>query len=263
MNISSKLFSKHIISLPLILLLSSCGGDYTWGWHVVDPTKLAGQNNIQFLIGGLLGTIEMSIVAILLSMTAGLLVSLPGISNNKYLRAINLFYVAVFRSIPVLVMILWTYYGLPVVLGIDLGLFAAGVLALAICDSPFQAEIFRAGIQSIDVGQHEAAESMGLTYFQKMRLIILPQAIRKIIPPLGNQFVYMLKMSSLASVIGYSELTRRATELVVNEYRPLEIYTFLILEYLALILVVTYFVRKLENYLKRNERIQNPKAARV
>ncbi len=261
MNIS-KLVSKYIIPLSLILLLSSCGGDYTWGWHVVDPTKLAGQNNIQFLIGGLLGTIEMSLVAILLSMTVGLLVSLPGISNNKYLRAINLFYVAVFRSIPVLVMILWTYYGLPVVLGIDLGLFAAGVLALAICDSPFQAEIFRAGIQSIDNGQHEAAESMGLTYFQKMRLIILPQAIRKIIPPLGNQFVYMLKMSSLASVIGYSELTRRATELVVNEYRPLEIYTFLILEYLVLILIVTYFVRKLENYLKRNERIQNPKAAK-
>ncbi|WP_254055098.1 amino acid ABC transporter permease [Kiloniella sp. EL199] len=259
---TSKIFSKQIIPLPLILLLSGCSGDYTWGWYVVDPTKLAGQNNIQFLIGGLSDTIQMSVVAIFISMTTGLLVCLPGISSNKYLRAINMAYVAVFRSIPVLVMILWTYYGLPVALGIDLGLFAAGVIALAICDSPFQAEIFRAGIQSIDIGQHEAAESMGLTYFQKMRLIILPQAIRKIIPPLANQFVYMLKMSSLASVIGYSELTRRATELVVNEYRQLEIYSFLILEYLVLILVVTYFVRKLENYLKRNERIQNPKSAK-
>ncbi len=252
--------NTSFLIIVLSLFLASCGGDYTWGWHVIDPTKTSGQNNIEFLIGGLFGTIQMSIVAILISMTAGLLISFPGISTNRYLLAINISYVAIFRSIPVLVMILWIYYGLPVIFEINLGLFAAGVLALAICDSPFQAEIFRSGIQSIELGQHEAAESMGLTYFQKMRLIILPQAIRRIIPPLGNQFVYMLKMSSLVSVIGYSDLTRRATELVVNEYRPLEIYTFLIFEYLILILAVTYFVRRLEKYLKRNETLQNPRS---
>ena len=127
------------------------------------------------------------------------------------------------------------------------------MLALGISDSAFQAEIFRAGIQSVQRGQIEAADAMGLKYSQKMRLIILPQAIKVILPPLGNQFVYMLKMSSLASVIGMQELTRRANELVVTEYRPLEIYTFLILEYLVLILIVSAGVRWLERKMQTEE----------
>ncbi|MFD2206576.1 amino acid ABC transporter permease [Kiloniella antarctica] len=253
-----KLPNKLIFALILPLILASCGGDYTWGWHVIDPTKSNGLSNIEFLIGGFQSTLSISLVALSISISLGLLVSIPGISSNKYLKGMNVTYVTTIRSIPVLVMILWIYYGLPIVLDIELSIFTSGVLALAICDSPFQAEIFRAGIQSIDKGQHEAAESMGLKYYQKMRLIIFPQAIRRIIPPLGNQFVYMLKMSSLISVVGYSDLTRRATELVVTEYRPLEIYSFLILEYLALILVVTYIFHKIENRLKENEKIQNP-----
>ncbi len=254
----NKIPSKSFLILLLPIILASCGGDYTWGWHVIDPTKSSGQSNIEFLIGGFQNTLSISLVALSISVSIGLLVSIPGISNNKYLKAFNVTYVTIIRSIPVLVMILWIYYGLPIVLDLNLSIFASGVLALAICDSPFQAEIFRAGIQSIEKGQHEAAESMGLKYFQKMRFIILPQAIRRIIPPLGNQFVYMLKMSSLISVVGYSDLTRRASELVVTEYRPLEIYSFLILEYLALIFVVTYLIQKIENRLKANEKIQNP-----
>ncbi|WP_419902186.1 amino acid ABC transporter permease [Kiloniella sp.] len=253
-----KLPIKSFSLLLLPIFLTSCGGDYTWGWYVIDPLKDAGRSNIEFLIGGFLNTLSISLVAITISVVVGLLVSIPGISTNKYLRAFNVGYVTIIRSIPVLVMVLWVHYGLPVVLDIHLSIFATGVIALAICDSPFEAEIFRAGIQSIEKGQHEAAESMGLKYFQKMRLIILPQAIRRIIPPLGNQFVYMLKMSSLISVIGYTDLTRRASELNVTEYRPLEIYSFLILEYLALILIVTYLFHRIEKHLKANEKIQNP-----
>ena len=92
----------------------------------------------------------------------------------------------------------------------------------------------------------EAADAIGLTYLQKMRLVILPQAIRRILPPLGNQFVYMLKMSSLVSVVGLQELTRRANELTVTVYRPLEIYSVLVAEYLFLILVASWGVRHLE-----------------
>ena len=143
-------------------------------------------------------------------------------------------------------LILWVYYGLPQVADISISVFWAGVLALAISDSAFQAEIFRAGIQSIDRGQHEAAHSISLSYVDKMRYVILPQAIKRILPALGNQLVYMLKMSSLVSVIGMEELTRRANELVVTEYRPLEIYTVLVLEYLVLILVVSAAVRWFE-----------------
>ncbi|WP_020592280.1 amino acid ABC transporter permease [Kiloniella laminariae] len=243
--------------LFLPLFLSGCEGSYTWGWHVIDPSTAQGWDNISFLIGGLWGTIKISVIAIFLSMLIGLAISLPGLSRNKVFLAFNLGYVSIFRSIPVLVMVLWIYYGLPVILGLEMSVIMAGIVALALCDSAFQAEIFRGGIQSIEIGQHEAADSMGLSYFQKMRLIILPQAIRRIIPPLGNQFVYMLKMSSLVSVIGYSDLTRRANELSVNEYRPLEIYSFLILEYLLLILLVAYAIRKVEKRLQASEEKQN------
>ena len=116
-------------------------------------------------------------------------------------------------------------------------------------DSAFQAEIFRAGIQSINRGQYEAAASISLNYRDTMRFVILPQAIKRILPALGNQLVYMLKMSSLVSVIGMQELTRRANELVVTEYRPLEIYTVLVLEYLVVILIVSAGVRWLERHL--------------
>ena len=92
---------------------------------------------------------------------------------------------------------------------------------------------------------------MGFGFFKKLKLIILPQAIKNILPAIGNQFVYVLKMSSLVSIIGIGDLTRKANELVVTTYRPLEIYTFLIFEYLLLILIVSYFVRKLEKSLKR------------
>ena len=128
-------------------------------------------------------------------------------------------------------------------------MFWAGVLALSISDSAFQAEIFRAGIQSINRGQYEAAASISLNYRDTMRYVILPQAIKRILPALGNQLVYMLKMSSLVSVIGMQELTRRANELVVTEYRPLEIYTILVIEYLVLILLVSAGVRWLERRL--------------
>ena len=132
-------------------------------------------------------------------------------------------------------------------------MFWAGVLALALSDNAFQAEIFRAGIQSIDKGQYEAAQSISLNYRDTMRYVILPQAIRRILPALGNQLVYMLKMSSLVSVIGMQALTRKANELVVTAYRPLEIYTILVLEYMVLILIVSAGVRWLERRMSGSE----------
>jgi polar amino acid transport system permease protein len=162
------------------------------------------------------------------------------------LRFANRAYVELFRAIPILVMMLWVFYGLPVVLDIRLGIFAAAVLAIAVCDSAFEAEIFRAGIQSVEQGQREAAQALGLSAWQRMRFVILPQAIRRVLPPMANQFIYVVKMSSLASVIGYQELTRKANELVVTVFRPLEIYTILILEYLVLILLISAAVRRLE-----------------
>ena len=216
---------------------------------MVNPTTPAGQQNLKFLIDGLYYTIALSLTAICISIIVGLLIALPGLSTQRAPRSINRVYVELIRSIPLLVLILWVYYGLPQVAGISISMFWAGVLALSISDSAFQAEIFRAGIQSINRGQYEAAASISLNYRDTMRYVILPQAIRRILPALGNQLVYMLKMSSLVSVIGMQELTRRANELVVTEYRPLEIYTILVLEYLVLILLVSAAVRWLERRL--------------
>ena len=239
---------RRLISLsapfPALLFLGGCSGN--WGWYVVNPSTLAGQRNLMFLLDGLYYTIALSLTAILISIILGLLVALPGLASQRPARLVNRVYVELVRAVPILVLILWVYYGLPQVADISISVFWAGVLALAISDSAFQAEIFRAGIQSIDRGQHEAAHSISLSYVDKMRYVILPQAIKRILPALGNQLVYMLKMSSLVSVIGMEELTRRANELVVTEYRPLEIYTVLVLEYLVLILVVSAAVRWFE-----------------
>jgi len=238
--------------LVLTLLLSGCSGN--WGWYVVDPTVPKGLINLKFLASGLYYTILLSVTAILISVVVGLLVALPGLSPNKYFRGFNRTYVEVIRAIPILVLILWVYYGLPQISGYTISVFWAGVIALALSDSAFEAEIFRAGIQSIDKGQYEASHTISLNYIDTMRFVILPQAIRRILPALGNQLVYMLKMSSLVSVIGMQELTRKANELVVTEYRPLEIYTILLLEYLALILIVSAIVRRFETKMKADER---------
>ena len=239
-------------SVPILLALGGCSGN--WGWYVVNPTTPAGQRNLMFLIDGLYYTIALSVTAILISVILGLLVALPGLARQRPPRMVNRVYVELVRAVPILVLILWVYYGLPQVADISISVFWAGVLALAISDSAFQAEIFRAGIQSIDRGQHEAAHSISLSYTDKMRFVILPQAIQRILPALGNQLVYMLKMSSLVSVIGMEELTRRANELVVTECRPLEIYTVLVIEYLVLILIVSAGVRWLENRMGVTDR---------
>ena len=228
--------------------------DYAWGWYVVSPWTAKGQSNIEFLVSGAGWTVAMALCALLASVLIGLAIALAGLTRNPVARAVNRAYVEALRSIPMLVMVLWTFYGLPVVLGVKLDVLAAGVVALALCDSAFEAEIFRAGIQSIERGQHEASDSLGLSYVDKMRFIVLPQAIRRVLPPLGNQFVYMLKTSSLVSVIGLPELTRKANELVVSEFRPLEIYSFLILEYLLLILIASWAVGRLERKMAASER---------
>jgi len=234
------------------ILLSGCSAN--WGWYVVNPTIPKGMSNLEFLVSGLSYTVLLSVTAISISVVVGLLIALPGLAANRYLRGLNRVYVEGMRAIPILVLILWVYYGLPQVAGFTLTAFWAGVIALAVSDSAFEAEIFRAGIQSIDKGQFEAAHSISLNYTDTMRFVILPQAIRRILPALGNQLVYMLKMSSLVSIIGMQELTRKANELVVTEYRPLEIYTVLLLEYLVLILIVSAGVRWLERRMQADVR---------
>jgi len=242
---------KNIFFLLLLLLLTSCTNQEL-GWFIISPNNVEGLTNIKFLLSGLTTTIYISIVSIIISAIIGFIVAVPALAKNKFLTYFNIGYVEIVRAIPLLVLILWIYYGLPIMTGISFSPFVSGIIALSISESAFQAEIFRAGINSIKKAQWEAGSSLGLTFFKKLRLVILPQAIKNILPALGNQFVYVLKMSSLVSIIGIGDLTRKANELVVTTYRPLEIYTFLILEYLILILIVSFFVRKLEKKLKKD-----------
>ena len=245
--------------LILFFTLGSCSSpEGTWGWYVIDPSTKAGWTNIKFLVGGFYSTILLSIIAAFLSIFIGLVVALPAMSDNKLLKLFNRVYVEFIRSIPLLPMLFWVFYGLPVILksmGIDANIdaFWGAIITLAISDSAFTAEIYRAGIQSIHKGQREAAQTIGLTSFQTMRYVILPQAIKRILPPLANQFIYIVKMSAFASVIGMQELMRRANEVVVSEYRPLEVYTFLIFEYLILVLIISQAVRWLERKMGSDE----------
>ncbi|SEW08851.1 amino acid ABC transporter membrane protein, PAAT family [Cognatiyoonia koreensis] len=249
---------KIILPVAALLVLAACSENTNWGWYVIDPRTTNGANNIQFLLNGFGATILLSVIAAVMSMAIGLLVALPGMSTNRWIRMPSRIYIEFIRAIPLLPMLFWVFYGLPVVLKsmgfqVSIDAFWGAIITLAISDSAFTAEIYRSGIQSIPKGQTEAARTVGLNYRQTMTYVILPQAIRRILPPLANQFIYIVKMSAFASVIGMQELTRRANELVVTEYRPLEIYTLLIFEYLVLVLIISFFVRWLERKMGADE----------
>ncbi len=243
---------KNVIFLIFILLFLNSCSKQELDWLILSPNNVDGLTNLKFLISGFTTTIYISLVSIFISIILGLIIAVPSLAKNKFLTYINIGYVEIVRAIPLLVLILWIYYGLPIMTGISFSPFVSGIIALSISESAFQAEIFRAGINSIKKSQWEAGSSLGLSFFRKLKLVILPQAIKNILPAIGNQFVYVLKMSSLVSIIGIGDLTRKANELVVTTYRPLEIYTFLILEYLILILIVSYLVRKLEKKLQKD-----------
>ena len=242
---------RNLAFLLLVLPLTSCGKSEL-NWLILSPQNFEGLTNLKFLLSGLTTTMYISIISIVISILIGLLIAIPSLSKNKFLTYLSIGYVEIVRAIPLLVLILWIYYGLPIMTGISFSPFVSGIIALSISESAFQAEIFRAGINSIKKAQWEAGSSLGLGFFRKLRLVILPQAVKNILPAIGNQFVYVLKMSSLVSIIGIGDLTRKANELVVTTYRPLEIYTFLILEYLVLILIVSYLVRRLEKKLQKD-----------
>ena len=239
---------KIFLFFLLSFILSGCSGNYTFAWFAINPLHSQGLSNIEFLIGGLFTTISVSLVSLILAAILGLIVTLPNLSSRKSLKYLNIAYVEIFRAIPVLVLLLWIYYGLPSIFGGSLSFnpFVAGVITLVLHESAFISEIYRSGIQAIKKGQIEAAKSLGLNQSLVFIKVVLPQAVRIITPALLNQGIYILKMSSLISVIGLGDLTRRANELIVTTYRPLEIYSFLVLEYLILVLLASYSVRRIE-----------------
>lgn len=178
-------------------------------------------------------TVWVAVVAQLVGIWVGLVVALAGLSQRAPLRSLAGFYLWIWRGTPLLVQLLVLYLGLPQ-LGIRLTVIQAGLLGLGLNAGAFMAEIVRAGILSVDRGQIEAARSLGLSGAQAMRLVILPQAARVMVPPLGNEFNSMLRTTSLLSVISFEELLRRTTLAIADTFRPVELYTVAGLYYLAM-----------------------------
>ena len=158
---------KFLKIIALLFLLQGCSSNYEWGWYILSPENIDGLTNLKFLISGITTTIYISVVSIILAMIIGLIVALPSLSNNKFLSYFNIAYVEIVRAIPLLVLILWIYYGLPIMIGVSFSPFVSGIIALTISESAFQAEIFRAGINSISKGQHEVSESLGMDFWRK------------------------------------------------------------------------------------------------
>lgn len=204
-------------------------------------------NSLPLLLAGAGVTIEITAIAVGLGFVLGLITSVCRLSSVKILRGIAICYVNIIRGTPMLVQIFLIYFALPMVIGERINPFVAAVVACSINSGAYVSEIFRAGIQSVDKGQMEAGRSLGLSWMQTMRYIILPQAFKHVIPPLGNEFISMTKETSLVSVIGFEELTRRGQLIIAKTYGSFEIW----LTVAAIYLVMTLSIARLVSYLER------------
>lgn len=224
---------------------------------------------IRFMADGIVVTVGVTAVSYVLILIVGLVAGLGRIAKTRAIRGLASIYVEVVRGIPLLVQLLFIYYASPIViqsfgrwlmehvpsfgaLGQALSTatidpFVGAVFGLTFCYGAYVGEIYRAGIESIPKGQMEAARSLGMGYFQAMRHIILPQAIRVILPPLGNEFTALLKDSSLVSVVAVTDMTRRGREFMSKEFIPLETWTMVALLYL----VLTVFSARIVSYIER------------
>lgn len=203
-------------------------------------------DNFPILLQGAVITIQITVMAVGCGFFIGMIAALANLSRFKIIRLLVKCYVELFRGTPLLVQIFMIYFALPMVIGQSINPYVAAVTACSINSGAYVSEIFRAGIQSIDKGQMEAGRSLGLTWAQTMRYIVMPQAFKAIIPPLGNEFIAMMKDTSLVSVIGFEELTRRGQLIIARTYGSFEIWTAVAIIYLVMTLSISQLVAFLE-----------------
>jgi polar amino acid transport system permease protein len=212
---------------------------YTWRFDVVWDYRAA-------FLRGVLVTGELTGGALVLGLALGLVLGMAKGSRLWILRVPATVYVEFFRSTPTLVQLVWIYYSMPILTGLQLSSTVSVIVGLGLNAAAYFAEIFRAGIASIDRGQMHAAQSIGMRYSQAMRRIILPQAIRRMVPPFMNEVANLIKLSTLASVLAVSELLHEAQNLITNTFRPLEVYTTLAVVFAIIIFPIIYLSRRLE-----------------
>ncbi len=200
------------------------------------------------LLAGLGSTIVMTFVSLLFAIVIGLISCLMTISHIKVLKGISSVFVDIIRGTPLLVQAFFIYFGLTQALNIRLSSEVAGVITLSLNAGAYLSEIFRGGIQAVPVGQMEASRSLGLPYSRAMTKVILPQAVRIIIPSLVNQFIITLKDTSIISVIGLRELTQAGKIIIASNFRSFEVWAMVAVMYLVIILLLS----KLSKYIERN-----------
>ena len=213
-----------------------------------------------FVRDGVAVTAFITVAAFMFTLVLGMIGGLGRLSQNWVIHGIATLYVEIVRGIPLLVQLIWWYFAFPVVIqGIGRWLnFTAmanyqsnaiftAVTGLTICYGAYMSEIYRAGIQSIPKGQAEAARSLGMTHFQSMRHVVLPQAVRVVLPPVGNEFIALLKDSCLVSVVAVADLTRRGREFMAVHFNPIEVWTMVALLYL----VMTLFLARLVSWVEK------------
>jgi His/Glu/Gln/Arg/opine family amino acid ABC transporter permease subunit len=194
--------------------------------------------SVPFLAKGAVYTVQVSVLAIVFGLVLGWAFGLIAVSGVRWLRAIAWAYVQFIRGTPLLVQIFLIYFGLPV-FGVNIPAYWSGVIALGLNSGGFQAEIVRAGIESIDRGQTEAARSIGMSSLQTLLFILVPQTVRRVIPPLTNELITLTKSSSLLSAIAVLELTHAGQAVIARTFAPFEIYAAVAVLYLILIAVLS------------------------
>ncbi|MDR6104633.1 polar amino acid transport system permease protein [Agrobacterium larrymoorei] len=205
------------------------------------------------LLQGTLVTIGLTAAVVVLGLLVGLIAGLAQLSRSEILRWASWGYIELFRCTPLLVQLLWFYYALPILTGIEISAITASILTLSLYGGSFYAEVIRGGIQSIDSGQWEAGLALGLTPGKVMRRIVLPQAIKQMIPPLMNQSIIQFKNTSLVSVLAVPDLLYQGQSAATETYRPLEVYTIIAVIYFVVLVPLTAIVKKSEKSLRMSD----------
>ncbi|MFA6814817.1 MAG: amino acid ABC transporter permease [Lentisphaeria bacterium] len=207
-------------------------------------------DSLPLLLQGALVTLEISILSVTFGFLIGMVTGVARLSPFRVIRYSANIYVDFIRGTPLLVQIFIVYFALPIIIGSHVNPFFAAISACSINSGAYVAEIFRSGIQAVDKGQMEAGRSLGLNWFQTMKHIIMPQAFKKIIPPLGNELITMLKDSSLVSVIGFEELTRKGQIVIARTYASFEIWIAVAIIYLIMTFTIARLVGLVERRFK-------------
>lgn len=210
-------------------------------------------DNTDALLVGAAGTLRIFAICLVLGLSLGLLVGLGRYSRNRWLHIPATVFVEFFRNTPVLVQILWFYFALPILLPFQISPLVAASLGISLNSAAFSAEIYRGGIQSIETGQWDGARALGMRWGQAMRRIILPQALKRMLPALTNRAIEIFKMSTLASAVAYVELLQQGKLIASLNYNPIEAYTAVAVIFFVFLWPLVQFSYFLERRLRRDE----------